>query len=87
MQNDRDTVRNFFNQGGTLPALLDLDPVDLDSIYAYACQLFDAGDYAAAKRFCLLLGHRSFGSAPAGFRPDLAEADDESLEIFLGNAD
>ena len=59
MQDDLDTVRDFLNQGGTLQALMDLDPADLDRIYAYACQLFDAGDYAAAKRFCLLLSRFS----------------------------
>lgn len=59
MQDDLDTVRDFFNQGGTVQALLDLDPVDLDRIYAYACQLFDVGDYAAAKRFFLLLSRLS----------------------------
>lgn len=59
MQDDLDTVRDFFNQGGTLQALINLNPADLDHVYAYACQLFDAGDYAAAKRFYLLLSRLS----------------------------
>ena len=59
VQHDLDTVRDFFNQGGTLQALLSLAPDDLDRVYAYACQLFDAGDYAGAKRFYLLLARLS----------------------------
>lgn len=58
-QNDLDTVRDFFQQGGTLQALVGLEPDDLDRVYAYACQLFDAGDYAGAKRFYLLLARLS----------------------------
>ncbi|MDE1712311.1 MULTISPECIES: SycD/LcrH family type III secretion system chaperone [Chromobacterium] len=58
-QDDLDTVRDFFNQGGTLQALVNLDPADLDSVYSYACQLFDAGDYAGAKRFYLMLARLS----------------------------
>lgn len=59
MQDDLDTVRDFFRQGGTLQALMKLNPADLDHVYAYATQLFDAGDYAAAKRFYLLLSRLS----------------------------
>ncbi|MCD4487165.1 SycD/LcrH family type III secretion system chaperone [Chromobacterium vaccinii] len=59
MQDDLDTVRDFFAQGGTLQALVNLDPADLDRVYAYACQLFDAGDYAGAKRFYLMLARLS----------------------------
>ncbi|AXE30547.1 CesD/SycD/LcrH family type III secretion system chaperone [Chromobacterium phragmitis] len=59
MSSDLDTVRAFLQQGGTLQALIDLDPDDLDYVYAYACQLFDVGDYAAAKRFYLMLARLS----------------------------
>lgn len=55
VQDDLTTVQDFFNQGGTLQALLNLEPVDMDYVYAYAYQLFNAGDYAGAKRFYLLL--------------------------------
>lgn len=58
-QDSLDTIRDFFSQGGTVQTLIDLDPTDLDSVYAYACQLFDAGEYAAAKRFYLLLARLS----------------------------
>ncbi|PHV11476.1 SycD/LcrH family type III secretion system chaperone [Chitinimonas sp. BJB300] len=59
MQDDFDTLRDFLAQGGTLQALVDIDPADLDKLYAYACQLFDAGDYEAAKRFYLMLARLS----------------------------
>ncbi|MFM0514987.1 SycD/LcrH family type III secretion system chaperone [Paraburkholderia sp. RL17-373-BIF-A] len=59
MHDDLETVRDFFSRGGTLQALVNLDPADLDHIYAYATQLFDLGDYAAAKRFYLLLSRLS----------------------------
>ncbi|WP_312978139.1 SycD/LcrH family type III secretion system chaperone [Atlantibacter sp.] len=58
-QDDLATVRDFLHQGGTLQALINLDPVDLDHVYAYACQLFEAGDYAGAKRFYMLLSRLS----------------------------
>lgn len=58
-QDDVVTVHDFLNQGGTLQVLLNLDPVDLDHIYAYASQLFEAGDYAGAKRFYILLSRFS----------------------------
>ncbi|WP_175007381.1 CesD/SycD/LcrH family type III secretion system chaperone [Burkholderia lata] len=55
MQDDLDTSRDFFAQGGTTQALMNLNPADLDQVYAYACRLYDSSDYAAAKRFSLLL--------------------------------
>ncbi|WP_395755148.1 SycD/LcrH family type III secretion system chaperone [Edwardsiella ictaluri] len=54
-QDDLATLHGFFNQGGTLQALMNIAPDDLDHVYSYACQLFDAEDYADAKRFYLLL--------------------------------
>ncbi|MFB2875177.1 SycD/LcrH family type III secretion system chaperone [Aeromonas jandaei] len=50
-----EAVRNYFNQGGTLHALMDVSLDDLDVIYAYACQLFKSADYPAAKRYYMLL--------------------------------
>ncbi|MFM5540457.1 SycD/LcrH family type III secretion system chaperone [Aeromonas veronii] len=58
-QDDLMTVREFFNHGGTIQALMKLDPVDLDYVYSYACQLFDCGDYAGAKRFYMMLARLS----------------------------
>ncbi|EAA3660140.1 SycD/LcrH family type III secretion system chaperone [Salmonella enterica] len=58
-QDDIATIQDFLNQGGTLQALFNLDPVDLDCIYAYACQLFETGDYAGAKRYYMLLSRFS----------------------------
>ncbi|MBC8642938.1 SycD/LcrH family type III secretion system chaperone [Caballeronia sp. EK] len=59
MQDDLDTVRDFFQRGGTVQALMKMDPRDLEHVYAYATQLFDGGDYAAAKRFYMLLSRLS----------------------------
>jgi len=50
-----EAVRNYFNQGGTIHALVDVSMDDLDVIYAYACQLFKSADYPAAKRYYMLL--------------------------------
>lgn len=55
MVEDIEILRDFFERGGTLQALMSLEPTDLDHVYAHACQLFDAGDYSASKRFYLLL--------------------------------
>ena len=55
MNEDIEAIRDFFGQGGTLQALVDIDPAHLDKLYAYACQLFDAGNYAGAKRYYQLL--------------------------------
>jgi secretion system chaperone SscA len=55
MNDTIDDIRDFFNQGGTLQALVDIDPARLDELYAYATQLFDAEDYAGAKRYYQLL--------------------------------
>ncbi|VVE56199.1 CesD/SycD/LcrH family type III secretion system chaperone [Pandoraea sputorum] len=48
-------VGEHVRAAGTTLSATGLDPGDLDCVYAYACQLFDASDYAGAKRFYLLL--------------------------------
>lgn len=52
---DLDTIRCFFNEGGTLQALMNIDSKDLDYVYSYSCQLFKMGDYVNSKRFLLVL--------------------------------
>lgn len=58
-QDDLATVHDFLERGGTLQALLNLSPTDLEHVYGYACQLYEAGDYASAKRFYMLLSRLS----------------------------
>lgn len=55
MSDDIEAIRDFFDQGGTLQALVDIDPDHLDKLYAYACQLFEAENYAGSKRYYQLL--------------------------------
>ncbi|QAU25474.1 CesD/SycD/LcrH family type III secretion system chaperone [Dyella sp. M7H15-1] len=52
---DIEVIRGFFAEGGTLQALMDIDPNHLDKLYAYATQLFEAGNYVGAKCYYELL--------------------------------
>ncbi|TDR76639.1 SycD/LcrH family type III secretion system chaperone [Paludibacterium purpuratum] len=49
------TLAEYLHQGVTLQALLDIDPADLDTVYASACQLFERQDFAGAKKPLVLL--------------------------------
>lgn len=55
MQVDMNAVKNIFDQGITMQAVLDLDPNDLEHMYAYACQLFESEQYDVAKKYYLML--------------------------------
>lgn len=59
---DYDTVQDFFREGGTLQAVMDIAPADLDSVYGYACQLFDSGKYGKAYPYFELLTRLSHWS-------------------------
>ena len=60
-RNDRAALRNADGPHGAAPPLAALNPADLECVYAYACQLFDAGDYAHAKPYYQLLTQLSGG--------------------------
>lgn len=50
-----DQIRDYLRQGVTMQALLDIDPADLDTVYADACQRFDQEDWLGTKKQLLLL--------------------------------
>jgi len=52
---DHQVLQHFFARGGSLRMLVDVEAEDLDAVYAYACQLYDAGEFGAAKRFFFML--------------------------------
>lgn len=55
-ENDADDVlKNFLMRGGSIRMLQDIDPSDLDQVYAYATQLFEAEAFKSAKQFYYLL--------------------------------
>lgn len=45
---DIEVLRQFFSRGGSAWMLTDIDRKDLDTLYAYATQLFDANQWQAA---------------------------------------
>ena len=49
------SVEHYFAEGGTLRALFGLDPVALETLYAYACQRFEAGDHEGARQIFFAL--------------------------------
>ncbi|MBV8046057.1 MAG: SycD/LcrH family type III secretion system chaperone [Paludibacterium sp.] len=55
MPQSMEFVREALRQGATMQALLDIDPADLDNLYADACQRFDQGDFIGAKKLLLIL--------------------------------
>jgi secretion system chaperone SscA len=52
---DHDVLQQFFASGGSIRMLADVDPNDLDTVFAYASQLFEAGDFATARNFYFML--------------------------------
>lgn len=45
----------YFSQGGTLRKLYALEPDALDTLYGYACQRYQAGDYEGARQLYFAL--------------------------------
>ncbi|RKT98650.1 CesD/SycD/LcrH family type III secretion system chaperone [Burkholderia sp. Nafp2/4-1b] len=52
---DHAVLKRFFSAGGSLRMLVDVERRDLDTLYAYATQLLDAGELRAAENFLLML--------------------------------
>ncbi|KVX77022.1 SycD/LcrH family type III secretion system chaperone [Burkholderia ubonensis] len=52
---DHDVLQQFFASGGSIRMLIDVDQRDMDTVGAYADQLFAAGDWAAARNFYFML--------------------------------
>ncbi|MBO4123456.1 SycD/LcrH family type III secretion system chaperone [Cupriavidus gilardii] len=44
------SVEQYFAEGGTLRRLFRLDAVALETLYAYACQRYEAGDHEGARQ-------------------------------------
>ncbi|WP_108034056.1 MULTISPECIES: SycD/LcrH family type III secretion system chaperone [Burkholderia] len=52
---DHVVLQRFFASGGSIRMLADVERRDLDTLYAYATQLFDMGELHAARNFFLML--------------------------------
>ncbi|AOJ71475.1 MULTISPECIES: SycD/LcrH family type III secretion system chaperone [Burkholderia] len=52
---DHAVLQRFFASGGSIRMLADVERRDLDTLYAYATQLLDAGELHAARNFLLML--------------------------------
>ncbi len=52
---DYAVLQQFFSRGGSVRMLADISKKDLDTLYAYAGQLFDAGEWQAAHNVYLVL--------------------------------
>ncbi|GAB2892679.1 SycD/LcrH family type III secretion system chaperone CesD [Microvirgula curvata] len=50
-----DVLRHFLQRGGSIRMLQDIEQADLDRIYAYATQLFEAEAFESARNFYYLL--------------------------------
>jgi len=54
-RDDQAVLRAFFARGGSVQMLTGIEASDLDLLYAHACALFDAQEFAAARNHYLLL--------------------------------
>lgn len=54
-QDDQDVLRQFFARGGSIRMLADIQKDDVEQLYSYATQLFDAGDIAASRNIYYML--------------------------------
>ena len=52
---DHEVLQRFFASGGSIRMLADVDRRDMNTLFAYATQLFDAGDLNAAHKFFFML--------------------------------
>ncbi|QDQ29164.1 CesD/SycD/LcrH family type III secretion system chaperone [Chitinimonas arctica] len=55
-------LERFFTQGHTIKARAGLDTSDLDTLYAYGYQLFEAGEYKEALQYFSMLAQMDFWS-------------------------
>lgn len=60
-RNKFDALPSVFGQARAVTAQPLLEPRDFDCVYRYACQLFDANEFASAKRYFQLLTRLSGG--------------------------
>ena len=49
------SLRDLLRQGVTMQALLEIDPKDMDSVYAHACQRYEQRDFIGAKKLLVML--------------------------------
>jgi secretion system chaperone SscA len=60
---DYEVLQRFFSCGGSVRMLAGIDKCDMDTLYAYATQLFEAGEFEAARNIYVILAradHWSF---------------------------
>ncbi|EIP87800.1 type III secretion system CesD protein [Burkholderia humptydooensis MSMB43] len=50
-----EVLQQFFASGGSIRMLVDVDKQDMDTMFVFAGQLFDAGDWAAARNVYFML--------------------------------
>ena len=55
VQENHDVVQRFFARGGSVRMLGEIEQADLNTLYAHANQLFNAGEVEAARNFYTLL--------------------------------
>lgn len=48
-------LERYFAEGGSLRGLFGLDPVQLETLYAYACQRYEASDFEGARQIFFAL--------------------------------
>jgi secretion system chaperone SscA len=54
-QDDHEVLQHFFVRGGSIRMLADIKQNDIDQLYAYATQLFDAGEIEVARNVYSML--------------------------------
>jgi secretion system chaperone SscA len=52
---DQEVLQHFFSRGGSIRMLMDIQKDDVEHLYAYATQLFEAGDIPAARNIYYVL--------------------------------
>ncbi len=52
---DHEVLQQFFSRGGSLRMLASVDQNDMDLLYAYATQMYEAGEAEAARNFYFML--------------------------------
>lgn len=83
-------VEHYFAEGGSLRALFGLDPVALETLYAYACQRFEAGDHEGARQIFFALAaidpHRYDYWLSLGLCLQKLHRHDEAIYCFVRSA-
>lgn len=54
-QDDQEVLQHFFARGGSIRMLADIKKHDVEQLYAYATQLFEAGDVPSARNIYYML--------------------------------